>query len=157
MDNQPSPEDFLVVGVDGSPSSVLALRWAARLVPTIGTTIRAVAAWQVPYTYYDFPLAGWNPESVAETVLAESLAKAFDGQLPCHVSTITRQGPPAWVLLNESQGAQMLVVGSRGHGGFTALLLGSVSSAVAEHAKCPVLIAHGVKANASSTESSSSK
>ncbi|WP_051479195.1 universal stress protein [Arthrobacter sp. H5] len=143
MNDHPSPEKFIVVGVDGSPSSILALQWAARLVPTVGTTIRAVAAWQVPYTYYEFPISGWDPKSVAETILSESLSKAFVGYPPATVSALTRQGSPARVLLDESQGAQMLIVGSRGHGGFAALLLGSVSSAVAEHAQCPVLIAHG--------------
>ncbi|MHA7155730.1 universal stress protein [Arthrobacter sp. TMN-50] len=136
-------EKYIVVGVDGSPSSILALQWAERLHPTIGGGIRAVAAWQIPFSYYEFPPAGWNPEEVAETILSEALRKAFHNDLPRYVTTITRQGAPARVLLEESKAAQLLVVGSRGHGGFAGLLLGSVSSTVAEHASCPVLIAHG--------------
>ncbi|GAA1126494.1 universal stress protein [Arthrobacter flavus] len=136
-------DTYIVVGVDGSPSSVLALQWAARLVPTVATSIRAIAAWQVPFTYYEFPVSGWDPKSVAKTIVSNALDTAFDGEPPTYVTALTRQGPPAGVLIDESRAAQMLIVGSRGHGGFVGLLLGSVSSAVAEHASCPVLIAHG--------------
>ncbi|MHA7276459.1 universal stress protein [Arthrobacter sp. HLT1-21] len=136
---------YIVVGVDGSPSSILALQWAQRLRPAVGASIRAVAAWQIPFSYYEFPPSGWDPEQVAETILAGALEKAFHNDPPRDATTITRQGPPARVLLEESKTAQMLVVGSRGHGGFAGLLLGSVSSVVAEHASCPVLIAHGAE------------
>lgn len=145
---------YIVVGVDGSPSSILALQWAARLVPTVGTSIRAIAAWQVPFSYYEFPVSGWDPKSVAKTILSNALDKAFDGELPTYVTTLTRQGPPAGVLIDESRAAEMLIVGSRGHGGFVGLLLGSVSSTVAEHASCPVLIAHRPKTPPSSEGSS---
>lgn len=133
----------IVVGVDGSPSSLLALQWAARLVPTVASSITAVAAWQVPFTYYEFPISGWDPKSVAQTILSTALNEAFDGEPPPFITAETRQGPAAGVLIDESRNAEMLIVGSRGHGGFVGLLLGSVSSAVAEHAACPVLIAHG--------------
>lgn len=138
-------EKYLVVGVDGSPSSILALQWANRLQPAVGGSIRAVAAWQVPFSYYEFPPSGWNPEEVAETVLSEALTKAFHDHPPRGITTVTRQGSPVRVLLEESKTAQLLVLGSRGHGGFAGLLLGSVSSTVAEHASCPVLIAHGAE------------
>ncbi|NOJ58865.1 universal stress protein [Arthrobacter sp. 260] len=135
-------EHRIVVGVDGSPSSLLALQWAARLVPTVADSVTAVAAWQVPFTYYEFPVSGWDPKSVARTILSKALDEAFDSEPPPFVSAETRQGPAAGVLMEESRNAEMLIVGSRGHGGFVGLLLGSVSSAVAEHASCAVLIAH---------------
>jgi nucleotide-binding universal stress UspA family protein len=65
---------------------------------------------------------------------------------------IAQEGNPAKVLIDRSTGAQMLVVGSRGHGGFAGLLLGSVSSKCAEHAHCPVLIVHGSRTDAQSTQ-----
>jgi nucleotide-binding universal stress UspA family protein len=61
------------------------------------------------------------------------------------MNLVVREGNPAHVLLESSAGAMMLVVGSRGRGGFAGLILGSVSAAVAEHASCPVLVVHGDK------------
>lgn len=72
---------------------------------------------------------------------ASFLARATAGSL--EAVTAWREGNAARVLLEASQGARMLVVGSRGHGGFTGLLLGSVSAACTEHAACPVLVLHG--------------
>jgi nucleotide-binding universal stress UspA family protein len=67
----------------------------------------------------------------------------FGGRRPPGLRTDVREGNAARVLLEASEGARMLVVGSRGHGGFAGLLLGSVSAACAEHASCPVLVLHG--------------
>jgi nucleotide-binding universal stress UspA family protein len=67
----------------------------------------------------------------------------FGGDRPAGLVTRVEQGGAARILIDVSQGANLLVVGSRGHGGFAGLLLGSVSSACAEHAACPVLVVHG--------------
>lgn len=133
----------IVVGVDGSGPSIVALRWAGALAPLFKGHIRAVTAWQYQIALGTFTPVLWNPEEEARKICAEAVAAAFNGLPPQGLELIVRQGPPAKVLVEESRTAQLVVVGSRGHGGFEGLLLGAVSTAVAEHAKCPVFIAHG--------------
>lgn len=131
----------LVVGVDGSDSSINALRWAARLAPGLGAGIDAVTAWEVPNTYgfVAFP-EDYRPDVDAASVLQTALADAFGDNLPSGLRQRVAKGNAALVLTDASRDATMVVVGSRGHGGFAGLLLGSVSSHVAEHAACPVLV-----------------
>ncbi len=132
----------IVVGVDGSEQSGLALRWAARLADGLGARIEAIMAWHFPAgSAWGFP-EGWNPEHDARTSLAGTIDAVFGTDPPAGLRQLVYQGMPAKVLLDASAGARMLIVGSRGHGGFAGLLLGSVSSAVAEHAHCPVLVVH---------------
>lgn len=136
--------DRIVVGVDGSESSKLALQWAARIAAATGATIETVTAWDMPVSYgWAIAADDWNPEADAFKVLSETIDQTFDGARPPGLRTVVRRGNAARVLLDESKGAQMLVVGSRGHGGFAGLLLGSVSETCAEHAHCPVLVVHG--------------
>ncbi len=74
----------------------------------------------------------------------DAVVRAVFGETPLgFLKTEAREGSAAKVLLDASTGATMLVVGSRGHGGFAGMLIGSVSAGVAEHASCPVLIIHG--------------
>lgn len=133
----------IVVGVDGSSPSIAALRWAGALTPLFKGHIRAVTAWQYQIALGTFTPVLWNPEEEARTICANAVAAAFNGIPPQGLEMVVCQGPPAKVLVEESRSAQLVVVGSRGHGGFEGLLLGAVSTAVAEHAKCPVFIAHG--------------
>lgn len=133
----------IVVGVDGSDQSKLALRWAAKLAPGLGASIHAIAVWQIP-TSLEWGAVSYNWDLAAETEAA--LAKAVDdvfAERPPHLRLDVRQGNAAQVLLALSEDATVLVVGSRGHGGFKGLLLGSVSAKCAEHAHCPVLVVHG--------------
>jgi nucleotide-binding universal stress UspA family protein len=134
----------VVVGVDGSDSSVLALQWAAHYAALLGAGLEAVSAWQYPPTYGWAGIApDWDPAEGVKRMLSDSAHAAFGDQVPAGIQFQVREGGAAMVLLDECQDATMLVVGSRGHGGFTGLLLGSVSANVAEHAPCPVLIVHG--------------
>ena len=85
----------------------------------------------------------WDPIADATKCLTDSVDEVFGAERPVGLRMLVREGLPAKVLLDESKGAIMLIVGSRGHGGFSGLLLGSVSATCAEHAKCPVLVVHG--------------
>jgi nucleotide-binding universal stress UspA family protein len=140
----PTARDPIVVGVDGSPESRQALRWAAHLAKLLDAPVNVVSAWQYPTTYgYAAPLPDWSPDRDVRRVQDQAIAGAFGEQHPPGVTGILQSGGAAHVLLEASETALMLVVGSRGHGGFAGLLLGSVSATVAEHASCPVLIVHG--------------
>lgn len=141
------PDGRIVVGVDGSEQSKLALRWAARLAELTGAGVDAVLAWSVsPVLGWDgLVLDGFDPQHEAERLLNETVDAVFGayGALrPTDLRLIVEHGGPAKVLVDRSSDAAVLVVGSRGQGGFTGLLLGSVSSACAQHARCPVLVAH---------------
>jgi nucleotide-binding universal stress UspA family protein len=138
-----------VVGIDGSGPSKVALRWADFLAGIGGGVIEAVAVWQ-PMNGYTWSGGGmapppitWDPAIEAEKALVETVDEVFGAHRPIGLQLVVREGHPAKVLLEISAGAGMLIVGSRGHGGFSGLLLGSVSTACAEHATCPVLVLHG--------------
>lgn len=139
----------IVVGVDGSKPSRQALLWARFLAGATGSSIQAVAAWEPFFAtgyvgpgYSAVPI-DWNPEQDRRQVLDAAIEEAFGEATPDGLERTVAEGGAARVLLDLSIDARMLVVGSRGHGGFTGLLLGSVSAACAEHAGCPVLVVHG--------------
>jgi nucleotide-binding universal stress UspA family protein len=134
----------IVVGIDGSEASKNALRWAARLAGPLGARIDAVAAWEFTSMY------GWSalpplysPHPEIEKSLNQVVDEVFGPDRPADLRVKVLEGVAANTLLAAGEGALMLVVGSRGLGGFTGLLLGSVSAKVAEHAHCPVLVVHG--------------
>ncbi|MGD6980336.1 MULTISPECIES: universal stress protein [Citricoccus] len=134
----------VVVGVDGSDQSIEALREGKIMADLMNAPLMAVAAWQWPAASGEIPeLVGYDPEQEARQRLDGTLAEAFGDEQPASLQTVVQKGQPAQVLTELSKGARMLVVGSRGRGGFRGLLLGSVSSAVGAHAACPVLIMHG--------------
>jgi nucleotide-binding universal stress UspA family protein len=143
------PSDRIVVGVDGSTPSEHALSWAQFLANATGSTLETVVAWErfTPFAWLDtgwemLP-SDWNPAQDAEKVLATTIRKVVGETRPVGLRLTVREGNAARVLLEASKGARMLIVGNRGHGGFTGLLLGSVSAACTEHATCPVLVLHG--------------
>ena len=134
----------VVVGVDGSEQSKHALRWAARLADTFGARVDVISAWRYPVGYgWSTVPPDWNPAQDMEKQLSETVDEILGAQRSQDTRLTVYEGNAAQILIKEGAGALMIVVGSRGHGGFSGLLLGSVSAAVAEHASCPVLVVHG--------------
>jgi len=134
----------IVVGVDGSRPSQEALRWAAHFAAIFAAPLEVVGAWEYPPSFGWAAIApDWDPTQEMQKVLDDAVQAVFGDQPPSGMQLLVREGGAAKVLLEASEGAVMLVVGSRGHGGFAGLLLGSVSANVAEHAACPVFIVHG--------------
>jgi nucleotide-binding universal stress UspA family protein len=136
----------IVVGVDGSSCAREALRFALEEARLRNEALRVVTAWHVPPMAYS---GGFAPivdsreyEEYAETVGRQALAALREESDGVDVECVTKEGQAAQVLLEQAQGADLLVVGSRGRGGFVGLLLGSVSQQVAHHASCPVVIVH---------------
>ncbi len=138
--------ELVVVGVDGSEESVAALAWAARYASAVGAQVRVVAAWHYPTAAGTAPI-GMAPEPVraeAEQYVREQLndaiTKVYPGGAADQVETKLAYGHPAQVLLDEADRADLLVVGHRGHGAFTGMLVGSVSTHCVTHATCPVVV-----------------
>lgn len=136
--------DEIIVGVDGSEHARRALEWAATEARLRGAKVVAVHAWHIPataYSTYTMPLI--EPESLrsaAEATLAAAAAAVDADATGTVLEQRVVEGAAAQVLLREADHASLLVVGSRGHGGFAGLLLGSVSQQVVHHARCPVVI-----------------
>jgi nucleotide-binding universal stress UspA family protein len=135
-------EPRIVVGVDGSPSSKAALRWAIRQAELTGGSVDAVTAWRYPATYGMAPVSEQviDLEGNAKGILTEALAEVSTLAPRVIVRPRVTEGHAADVLLRAAREADLLVVGSRGHGGFTSALLGSVSLYCVIHARCPVLV-----------------
>ena len=137
----------IVVGVDGSECSQHALRWAVEEATLRRATLVAVHVWHEPYAAMVGPFAAVPPmpelyEEAAQRVLDEAVAAVDTAALTEPVVSHLVPGQPAAGLLEAAEGATLLVVGSRGRGGFSTLLLGSVSHQVINHARCPVVVVH---------------
>jgi nucleotide-binding universal stress UspA family protein len=133
----------IVVGVDGSDSSLEAMRHAQFIASNFSCTVEVIGAWQIAASVNPYvPTQQWSPEADAEGMIIESIAEVFGEQRPMWLQWSVRQGPAARVLIEASKDADLVIVGSRGHGGVVGLLLGSVSASCAESAHCPVLVMH---------------
>lgn len=147
MEEKGSGEQRIVVGVDGSAASVRALDWALMHAEAIGAGVEAVGVWDVPPPY------GFGPTVRDDEDLAgraeQALAPVVDAARAAHpsvtVHTLVLRGHPAAVLLEQAKDADLLVVGSRGHGGFVGALLGSVSHHCVQHAACPVVVVRATR------------
>jgi nucleotide-binding universal stress UspA family protein len=140
---------MIVVGVDGSKGAQSALSWALAEARLRQTALRVVSAWEVPVLIFGAAPAFAPPldptgdpdlalaaERTIEDALRE-LAAATEG---VEVERVVVNGHAAPILVDASREAELLVVGSRGLGGFTGLLLGSVSQHSVHHAHCPVVV-----------------
>ena len=146
---------LIVVGVDRSDGAKAALRFALEEARLRQATLRVVHAWQFGYIGATglegaLPAVGGELEDFrrgAEAALDETLTDVGAETDGVAIERRVDQGTAAAVLVEESRGADLLVVGSRGHGGFAQLLLGSVSQQCAQHAACPVVIIRGNASN----------
>jgi nucleotide-binding universal stress UspA family protein len=138
----------IVVGVDGSPTSKAALAWAVGQAELTGAVVEAVIAWEYSDAYGLGLTTGVDFENIAATVAADAIAEVTGRGTAVKIQTRVEEGHPARVLIDASAGADLLVVGSRGHGGFAGALLGSVSQHCIQHAACPVVVIRGAAAPA---------
>lgn len=132
-----------VVGIDGSDTSIKALRWAVEQARLEGARVEAVHSWHIPYAASGIGGMPFDVQMLADgarATLDESIAQVDSSGLVEPITATLVEGAAAPALLEAAQGADLVVVGSRGHGGFVGLLLGSVSQQVASHAACPVVI-----------------
>jgi nucleotide-binding universal stress UspA family protein len=154
MSNNTGQFGYIVVGIDGSRESKVALQWAVAEAKLRGATVRAVMAWMSPYRFVGLDASVAPPmddiEEQAEKTLAHTIAKALgdnaDGSPALDVrlvESVVSRGSPSTVLLDASKGADLLVVGARGFGGFLGLILGSTADQVVKHATCPVVVVRG--------------
>ncbi len=132
----------IVVGIDGSESSRHALRWATRQAQFTGARLEVLITWELPTSF------GWvppypeyfNPASDAQTAADDEVALVLRDYPDVEVDITVVEGHPAPSLIQASRDAELLVLGSRGHGEFAGMLLGSVTQHCVSTAHCPVLV-----------------
>jgi nucleotide-binding universal stress UspA family protein len=132
----------IVVGVDGSESSLDALQWAAGQAELIGGSLDVIMTWELPTSYgwvAPYP-EGFDPEADTRLILDATVAALRTEHPGLDIRTEVIEGHPAPVLIEAARGAQLLVVGSRGHGAFSGMLLGSVSEHCVSNSPCPVVV-----------------
>ena len=133
----------IVVGVDGSAGSQGALEFAAGEAAAHGATLRLVSAWEVPTNVLAGGMvpdlyAGFEAEALR--LLGDAAARVRELEPAVAVEQKAVEGHAGNALVDETENADLVVIGRRGHGGFAELLLGSISHQVADHARCPVVI-----------------
>ncbi|MEV0189595.1 universal stress protein [Kitasatospora purpeofusca] len=145
MDQETAAARRIVVGVDGSPSSRRALQWAVEQARLTGAAVDAVLCWTLPTVYGRAPVSvDRELGHAAEKVLAQAVDEATGNDPPVVIRETAVLGNASEVLVGRSRGAELLVVGSRGHGGFAGALLGSVGQHCVQHARCPVVVVRTV-------------
>ncbi|WP_243901360.1 universal stress protein [Glycomyces niveus] len=143
MDESMERQERIVVGVDGSGPSIKALEWAIEQARRTGAKVEAVQAWEVPTMYGSGMMVlpgGEEFDKSARESLEAAVDNALGAQRDVEVEHHTIGGHPAKSLIDMAEGADLLVVGSRGHGGFVGTLIGSVSHYCVSHASCPVVV-----------------
>lgn len=132
----------IVMGFDGSAPSAEALQWAARQADCTGSTLQILTTWEWPSSYgwaLSLP-ADYSPANDAQATLDEAAERIRREHPSLPVETVLIEGRPGLSLVEASTGAALLVVGSRGHGSFSGVVLGSVSQYCVTRAHCPVLV-----------------
>ena len=130
----------IVVGADGSDQSKAAMDWAIEESRLRGGEVQALTAWNFPYVS-DALGTAWDYEIFqkdAQAILEAELERVKDQDVAITGRIV--EGNAASALIEASKAADLIVVGSRGHGGFTGMMLGSVSHQTIHHAHCPVLV-----------------
>jgi nucleotide-binding universal stress UspA family protein len=142
MTTQPGTGHRIVVGVDGSPASVDAVEWAAHQAELTGADLEVLMTWEWPESYgWSLPVpSDYDPAADSENLLKRILEPVRNDHPNVTIHPTILEGHPAPLLVEASAGADMLVVGSRGHGEFAGMLLGSVSEHCVTNAHCPVLV-----------------
>jgi nucleotide-binding universal stress UspA family protein len=130
----------IVVGVDDSASARRALRWAADEPALRGVPLDVVRAWQVRYAVAGYPVEVDAMEATARAGLDRALAAFGVDGLPGPVAGRLVQGSAGPAILDAAHGADLVVLGTRGHGAVTGALLGSVTHHVTQHASGPVVV-----------------
>ncbi len=134
----------IVVGIDGSESSINALSWALHEAKRHSASVHVVHAWSLPLVVDPMGVAIFTPveefRSAAQGVLQRALDTVKSLQGDTKVTSTVEYGSASQHLLDAASTADMVVVGRRGHGGFMGLLIGSVAEQIAHHAKCPAVI-----------------
>ncbi|MDF3298818.1 universal stress protein [Streptomyces tropicalis] len=149
MSNEATLAPRIVVGVDGSAPSKQALRWAVGQAKLTGAAVEAVFAWEYPTPWLgmvpptdkesgDFEV---HARRILDRAVDEALGPGPERAVALRPTSV--HGQPAAVLLDVAAGAQLLVVGNRGRGGFREALLGSVGMHCVQHAPCPVVVIRG--------------
>lgn len=139
----------IIIGIDGSTTATNALHWAATEARLRHAELEVVHAWHMPYADgYAYGLGGAYDPTPFEEGARQTLDDAIDGidvaDLGQPVRRTLVNGGAAEAILTAAKAADLVVVGTRGHGGFVGLLLGSVSHQVAHHATCPVVLVPAV-------------
>lgn len=133
----------IIVGVDGSPSANKATEWAAQEADLRGATLELIHAWNYPNLGYGGYVAVLEDfEKDASTVLEAVTAAVREAHPTLILISTLVQGPTAQTIIDKASQADMVVVGSRGKGGFSGLLLGSVGQQLVHHCQAPIVIIH---------------
>jgi nucleotide-binding universal stress UspA family protein len=135
------PGHRIVAGIDGSPASLSALEWAAHQAQLTDTSLEVVAAWEWPTGLgWSVIPEGFDPAGETRETLEPILAALRTAHPQVSISLSVVEGTPALALVKASRGADLLVVGSRGHGEFVGMLIGSTSEHCVANAHCPVVV-----------------
>ena len=132
----------IVVGIDGSPPSLDALAWATRQAELTAASLDVLMCWEWPTSLgWAVPVPeDFDPEGDIRVTLETAVAPVRSKHPSVSIEGRVIRGHPAPILVEASKGADLLVVGNRGHGSFVGMVLGSVSEHCAANAHCPVLV-----------------